>query len=552
MRLALITGSPSPDDTVWRTCPQGHGFAGLSKGRTVRLCPACGSSDSVPTPAPLASCRLLWWVMREAGLPAAGDSRLLVGALTEPDLAARLAAHAPNLVVTLGDEALRAFHPDPEVSASNWRGSLYEGALTLGGTHSDQPAPPSDLSVEPVAVTACSPSPGRVVGSTLDGSNVAGAVTVDGYAHQSGTCLSDTPAHMCGASVAPSPLASWSGKCLATLDPTRLAGQGDQVALLRADLRRAATESLDPVLTLPERHIEWQLTAKQIVDRLHALMDRGDAPVGHDLEGFPGTGVTDFSFATSPTHAFWVPLRRMNWARWWPADDEARILEATRLVLESTRVRKVCHNAISEMFTWLWAHEITLHGLADDTMLRFHELACEHEKNLSTVASLLTRQPYWGEADDATTDEERAYYNATDSLVTLAVNEAINALREPDGTPEWTPGMARHYAHRLSLLPAVLHQQMEGIPFDVEARDALVERLDADIHARQGELDVLAGIAPPTLDEVARTVCNANAVRKGLVTSWDKVVEHANPSWSKRCKALAVTHDDPTTPIGNS
>jgi hypothetical protein len=524
MRLALITGSPSPDDTVWRTCPRGHGFAGLSKGRTVRLCPACGSEKHDATPAPLVSCRLLWWVMREAGLPAAGDPRLLVGALTEPDLAARLAAHAPNLVVTLGDEALRAFHSDPEASASNWRGNLYAGTLTLGGTHSDN-GPGDGLHAGSLVMTACSPS--LIAGSNPAGVGVASTLPADGVAD--GSHPSD----------AVSLAAPWTGKCMAALDPTRLAGQGDQVALLRADLRRAATESLDPVLTLPERHIEWQLTAAQIVDRLHALMDRGDAPVGHDLEGFPGTGITDFSFATSPTHAFWVPFRRMNWARWWPADDEARIMEATRLVLESTRVRKVCHNAISEMFTWLWAHEITLRGLADDTMLRFHELYAEHEKNLSTVASLLTRQPYWGEADDAITDEERALYNCTDSMVTLAVNEAIDALREPDGTPEWTPGMESHYRHRLSLLPAVLHQQMEGIPFDVEARDALVERLDADIHARQGELDVLAGIAPPTITEVARTVCNANAVKKGLVVTWDDVVMHANPTWQKRC-AVAV------------
>lgn len=423
----------------------------------------------------------LSWLMDSLGHPL---DRCMRGYLsTGAALARDLAAWKPNVVVCMGDEVLRAFHPDPGAKATAWRGSLWTGTLTLGSTHSDQPGEPTPQGFVhnfPVAETACLP---------------------------------------------------FSAKCIAVLHPSdpklRLS---EWSPLLKFDLRRALEEATTPALTLPERHIAWDLSFDETMGRLEAL--RGHSSLlGHDLEGWPGTGVTDFSFATSPTEAFWVPIRHTSWAKWWSDDEEAAILAATKAVLEDPGVGKVCHNGASECFTWRWAHGIKLRGLADDSMLAFHELFCELEKNLSTVASLLTRQPYWGEAKDQATPLERATYNCLDSMLSLEVAQAIKTL------PEWTPSLESHYRHRLALVRAALDQELRGIRLDLDARSALLDSLDRAILEAQGDIDRLAGIEAPTLREVAGAVCSRKAWSR--VTTWDDVVTHANPSWRKRATPSA-------------
>lgn len=418
----------------------------------------------------------LSWLMDSLGHPL---DRCMRGYLsTGPALARDLAYWKTNVVVCMGDEVLRAFHLDPGAKAMTWRGSLFIG--TLGSTHSESPSSEGGNASLAVAETACCPSP------------------------------------------------LW--KCLCTLHPSdpqlRLS---EWSPLLKFDLRRALEEATTPTLTLPERHIAWDLSFDETMGRLEAL--RGHSSLlGHDLEGWPGTGVTDFSFATSPTEAFWVPIRHTSWAKWWSDDEEAAILAATKAILEDPGVGKVCHNGASECFTWRWAHGIKLRGLADDSMLAFHELYCELEKNLSTVASLLTRAAYWGEAKDQETPRERAYYNCYDSMLCLEVIGAIRAL------PEWTVGMETHYRHRMGLVQAALSQELRGIRFDAKNRDEFVTQLSRETLALQGELDSLAGIAPPTLREVTETVCLKR--KWDAVQDWPDVITNATPRWLKRITCI--------------
>lgn len=458
------------EEVSWRQCDRGHGYAGQAwrEGRLwdQRQCPDCGSVTWTAAPTPMVgpSGRLLNWLLGQAGLP---RSKVFVGNVSQEPLTADQLTACPAVREGLArlQEDLARFRP--------------HCILLLGNT-------------------------------ALRAFHYRGEASVSNWRGSLFPAVFDSP----------SPLA----KCVATYHPAAVLRQSEWRPLLDFDLRRAVAEAGDPVLRLPEHRVIWDATANEIVVRLIAIQ-QARQPVSHDIEGYAHSGVTDFSFATSPTQALWVPLRQLDGSPWWPPHDEETILAATRGVLEDAAVPKVMHNATYEGFVWKWAHGITLRGIAGDTMLKFHELYCELEKNLSTAASLLTRQPYWGEADDPTTEEERAIYNCTDSMVTLEIDAAIDALPATD----FTTAQRAHYEHRVRLLEPCLWQMLHGIPFDVEARRALLAQRAGEIDVLQGELDMLAGIAPPSFREVVEAVCHKRKWDKCV--DWPDVEEHANKRW---------------------
>jgi hypothetical protein len=319
----------------------------------------------------------------------------------------------------------------------------------------------------------------------------------------------------------------WRGhKCVATYHPAETLRQGDRLALLRADVDRAVKEAQrGPALDLPVYEFDPDPSVRDLVAGLEGLRACRTTPLGFDLEGYAAVGMTDCSFALTPRQAIWVPFVRASGLRWWSPADEQRIWTALRALLEDPFVLKVAHNGLYEWFLLAWAHRISLRGLSGDTMLKWHEAAAEMDKALEVAASLLTRQPYWKHGRGAVTDAERALYNVTDSCVTLEIDGAMDPLL--------TPGQRAHYEFNVSLLPAMADQMLRGIRFDVAGRAALASEIQAETLTLQGELDALAGITTPTLEEVARRVCMAVKVRKGLVQTWDDVQVCAKPTFRK-------------------
>ena len=176
------------------------------------------------------------------------------------------------------------------------------------------------------------------------------------------------------------------------------------------------------------------------------------------------------------------------------------------------------------MFTWRWLHGIEMANV-EDTMLAWHTLYPELDKSLDVVASVLTRQPYWGTPDDWRTDQDRDTYNCIDSAVTLECWQALTRLL--------TVEQRAYYTHCRDLMSPVLAMMASGMNYDSAARTGLVAQLTSEVFALQGELDVLAGIRPPSLEDVADTVCFARAVKAGKVRTWNDVPTHAKPSFAK-------------------
>ena len=269
--------------------------------------------------------------------------------------------------------------------------------------------------------------------------------------------------------------------------------------------------------------------ASDICDHLGELRS-SKRLLAHDIEGYPTSGVSVCSFAWSASEALSVPLLHCNHGRFWSSEDEAEIMAALKALLEDAEVPKVGHNISYEFFTWSWAHQITMRGIADDTMLKFAELYPELDKSLEMAASILTKEPYWKHGADTTDDLEFAKYNATDSLVTFEINERMASLLDEQ--------QIAHYRHQMALLELSNQQALDGMAFDTEARGAMLKSLEQQAVEAQGALDAAAGLTPPTLTEVAQTVCNKR--RLADVKQWADVEMAAKPTFEKTVKRIVA------------
>jgi hypothetical protein len=117
-------------------------------------------------------------------------------------------------------------------------------------------------------------------------------------------------------------------------------------------------------------------------------------PISFDIEG-----VVDYveciGFAQADNKALVVPLISVAGESVWPEEDEYEIWLAMELILSSSRVPKIAQNSLYDCFVLAWSYGIVVRPLADDTMLKHHELYCELEKSLAFQASIYTDQPFY-------------------------------------------------------------------------------------------------------------------------------------------------------------
>ncbi len=471
VRLAVVGECPGIEEQHWVICLQGHGFSTRHwQNRQLverSRCPLCGSQSFTPKPRPFSgeSGRLLDDLLREASLP---RERCFIGNCCR---------------VPLRDDEKRL--NTPEV-----RSGLERLAVDL-----EEFEPHCVLVLGNLALIAFHTQPEPKI------TNWRGSL-FEGW-------LGNKPYKVCAA-----------------VHPASILREPSQLVLLRKDVARAVAEAALPTLALPTRTFDAPRDVAEVCFRLSQIQYAG-LPIGHDIEGGCDTGVTVCSFATSPTFALSIPFKRLDWSDVWSADDAAQILAAIRALLEDSAVPKVMHNGGYEMFVWAWRHGITIRN-AEDTMILWNVMFPELLKDLSVVSSLLTKQPFWGTPDDwgvpagqEPTDEDRNIYNVIDSSVTLECWQAMQ--------PSITADQRRFYEHQRALLEPVLDMELRGLRYDSAARDAMVVQVNREVFAMTGELDSLAGIAPPTFGDVAETVCFKRSQEK--IKTWQDVLVHAKPSF---------------------
>jgi len=469
IRLAVIGESPGLEETHWCVCRHGHGFGLKHWQGGVQLtrdrCSACGSADWTfkPTPFVGPSGRLLDDLLKEAGL-------------------SRACAFVGNCArVTLSE---------------------HEKVV-------DNPAVTAGLSRLSVDLESFGPNCVLVLGGlALQAFHERGsAARITDYRGSLFEAASGSPLR--------------GAKCVAGLHPAAVLREPSQLALLRFDIQRAVQEAATPGLSLPARTYSVHCSFGELTDRLAGLRDH--ASVACDIEGDVDTGVLVMGFATSPTEAFTVPFKRVNFSDVWEPEQRDLLWSLIRDVLVSPAVRKTFHNALYDLFVLAWlGHAKGVQPLSD-TMLKWATLFPELEKALDVVSSILTKGEYWKHGLDSDNDHDRDCYCAEDCCRTYECDVAMEPLLS---------GPQRDYYNtQLALLEPVLDMMLRGIAFDAPAREDLRQQVQSEVYTLQGELDRLAGIAPPTYNEVAQAV--AMKVKLSQCESWPDLLRFAKPSFRK-------------------
>lgn len=350
----------------------------------------------------------------------------------------------PTIVLCLGNEALHLFRtgnqPPPRrgkdyawpTSVMDWRGSLFGSAFL------DKPAPFEcpDCGAPDWSESFCL------------------------------KCGSVTEPHKHG-----------SLKCLAAIHPSWVLRDYSLQAYYRTgvgglgDLERLREESRTRELELPHRRIKLYTNVDEIVNACVACRLEGPT-IAFDIEGHPGN-ITSFALASRPEVGHVFPLARHDGTSLWCEEDELRIWEAIKGLLEDSGVVKIAQNGAYDTFALAWTYGIVVHGWQHDTMLSMWELFAELKKGLATQASLFTKEPFYKpDKEDGElkfeSDEQFWRYNGVDACVTFECWEKELTLM--------TPGQRSHYEFNCSLLPAILFMMLRGIRFDREVAQAEQEK----------------------------------------------------------------------------
>lgn len=184
-------------------------------------------------------------------------------------------------------------------------------------------------------------------------------------------------------------------KCIATFAPSFILRKGRQFRpLFGFDLQRAITESLTPILTLPERILITNPSFEHTITTLKNILS-SSAPIALDIEGGIDS-MSCISFATNSCDAFIVPFSlKSGHSYWLTLEQELIIWQALARVLECPTVPKILQNSLYDTFVLHYSYGIRVRGVVNDTMLLSWEKYPELRKSLALQTSIYTRQPYY-------------------------------------------------------------------------------------------------------------------------------------------------------------
>lgn len=224
---------------------------------------------------------------------------------------------------------------------------------------------------------------------------------------------------LCGGNSGPCP----RRKIVGTIHPAAsLRGTYEWRYLIISDLQRAKEESLSPEIHLPQRKIIINPTFDQARTFLKRMLD--SSIVNTDIETLNGQ-VDCFSLCAEPNEIISIPMLNEHFQTRWSLEEEIEIWNLYAQIISSPQIVKVNQNILFDLEKLMDRNAIVPQGIMHDPMVAF---SCRYpflDKNLGTICSFCTREPYYkddGELRDSPTidDFERRWiYNAKDSGVSL-------------------------------------------------------------------------------------------------------------------------------------
>lgn len=186
-------------------------------------------------------------------------------------------------------------------------------------------------------------------------------------------------------------VASLSGrKIVPTYHPSGVLQNYSCRPLVIADLKKAKRESLYPDIILPKREFIIEPTLKEIKIYLKECRRKGIASV--DIETQRTSWISCIGFSHSPDSALCIPLVGPEGDYWGDELDEVK--REISAVLGDESVKIVGQNFAYDT-AWLKRDGYSVNPPWFDTMVAMHAAWPQMPKDLATLASLFTNEPYW-------------------------------------------------------------------------------------------------------------------------------------------------------------
>lgn len=287
-------------------------------------------------------------------------------------------------------------------------------------------------------------------------------------------------------------------KCVCTYHPAYILRVYDYKAVAEVDLRRIATESQSPYISLPEREFILHPDGDRL-DQVVAEMERADW-LAVDIEcWFTDSGtwrIACVGFSDRANRALVIHN-----------DSRPGSLLAIRRLC-SCPAKKVFQNGTFDV-TVLRDEGIEVTNFAWDTMLAHHSLFAECasgadeisqlagrkrqsaiQKGLAFQASIYTKEPFYkddGKLWKQTSDLKLFWtYNAKDAAVTREIRDVQEKeLAEFEVVPV--------FEHEMSLIEPLMAMTGRGVKIDLAVRAALNNQITTEIERLQKFLDTAAG-----------------------------------------------------------
>ena len=326
-------------------------------------------------------------------------------------------------------------------------------------------------------------------------------------------------------------------KCIATYSPD-YAFRLDYAVnpLIIFDLKRAKEESATSSLSLPQRILDTNTDADEIIRKLDSII-QNKPRVACDIEGYIGK-MSCISFATNKAFAFIVPFLRRDGTYIWKGNPKGAIIwKKLATVLEDPSIPKVLQNSLYDRFVLEYSYKIRVRGVVDDTMLSGWEIYCQLEKGLDVQTSIYTREPYYKNQRGSQSDEAFYRYCCMDSAVTLEISDAHRRILSGE--------QLEHYRTNLENLEPMLDMELRGIRYDIGGAEMRRQSLLASLYESQAKLNALSGRRfqwKGKQEIVARAIelmANKQEVKRGNVYSIDTLIGRTTKPYIESAKQLA-------------
>jgi uracil-DNA glycosylase len=320
----------------------------------------------------------------------------------------------------------------------------------------------------------------------------------------------------------PRAISKWRGSIITGIDGRKvvpsihpsfcLRGAYEARYLLISDLRKAKAESTSPDFVPTPRNLLIDPSFAECVDFLKRCLE---APaVDTDIELLKGQ-VDCFSLALSPHEAISIPLLDSDFEHRFNDTEEAQIWNLYAQIISAPHILKINQNITFDLACLLQLNHIVPAGPVADPMVAHSIVYPFLSKNLGTLCSLYTREPYYkddGELSDSPSVADfhsRWLYNAKDAAIAF---ESWNYL-EPHLESQ---GYLPTYNMTMSLVASLTYMMVRGAKLNEKAllktRAQTLEHIATHVQALEAAMQrPIITKAPKTAAE-KKEVADNNAI----------------------------------------